>query len=58
MDEYEQKYNKVQGYEFLIKKKAKEIEYYLKKQKKRPKISEKEQDGLTKRANALFKHDP
>ena len=39
MEKIEQKYHKLQSYEFIIKKKAKEIEYYLKKQKKRPNIS-------------------
>lgn len=58
MDDYEQKYHKVQSYEFLIKKKAKEIEYFLKKQKKRPDIPQKEQDELMKRADAIYKHDP
>lgn len=30
MEKYNNKYHKVQSYEFIIKKKAKEVEYYLK----------------------------
>jgi len=58
MEKYEQKYHKLQNYEFIIKKKVKEIEYYLKKKKKRPKIGQKEKDELIKRVNAIYKHDP
>lgn len=58
IENFEQKYHKLQNYEFIIKKKVKEIEYYLKKQKKRPKISEKDKNSLLQRANALYKHDP
>lgn len=58
MEKIEQKYSKLQSYEFIIKKKAKEIEYYLKKKKQRPKIGEKEKSSLVQRANAIYKHDP
>ena len=58
IEKYEQKYNKIQGYEFMIKKKAKEVEYYLSKKKKRPELSQKETEGLLQRASALYKYDP
>ena len=53
-----EKYQKVQHYEFVIKKKTKEIEYYLKKNKKRPKISEKEVKELMACSKSIDKYDP
>ena len=42
----------------LLKRRLKKLNIILNKQKKRPKISQKELDGLLSKCKSLYKYDP